>query len=545
MVMSDILTPGRLEDQPFPALAGRIFREGRTGGLALESGGRRRTVWFLGGNPVAVVSEDPGDHLARFLLEHGRIDDSQYARLLTLPETRGGIARADFLPKEALNWGVKFRFVHLCYDLFRWEEGDFVFEEGSPPRDLFLLKVPARALIVKGVANLGRGRLLDLAPDDALLAPGEVAPEQARYLGPDEHRLLEACVPGSTVADVLASSAGDPEQTRALVYALSCLGLVSLAPSRPFRAPEEDDAAFALEEPAAAAAEVASVPEGRGGDDAGFELPTEDVGTAAATATDLEAALAEATRGERFPVPETPAAGPVRSFDESFSAEGADEPPPPLRRQLLTKIRKAPVAQRESRLPRLAGIALGAVGASAIIGAAAWWWLGGEEPQPPVPLARVVPPAPPTPAAQPQQVAPAPAPPVVPPLATAPVPVAAPSQAVLTDRYRNGLGIFRAGDLDGAAAIWEDVLALDHRDEFTVLLLTACQQDTVRDIQKALANRRLFLVPRQVKGRNCFRVCVDTFGSRDAATRALASLPSEFRAAGAAVRPVADVLSNR
>jgi septal ring-binding cell division protein DamX len=111
-----------------------------------------------------------------------------------------------------------------------------------------------------------------------------------------------------------------------------------------------------------------------------------------------------------------------------------------------------------------------------------------------------------------------------------------------SDRYRNGLDVMRAGDLDGAAAIWEDLLALEHRDAFTLLLLTACQRETIQDAYKALPSRKLYLVPKQVNGRNCFRVCADTFGSRDAAAQGLAALPTEFRSAGASVRPVADVL---
>jgi hypothetical protein len=549
MPMSDVLTPGRLEDQPFPALAGRIFREGRTGGLTIESGARRRTVWFLGGNPVAVVSEDPGDHLARFLLEHGRISEDEYARLAALPETRDGIARADFLPKEALNWIVKFRFVNLCYELFRWEEGDYSFAEGSPPRELFLLKVPAHALVIKGVGHLGRARLIDLAPDGALIAAGEISPEQARYLGPAEHRLLEACVPGSTVAAVLATAADDPEQTRALVYALACLGLVSLSPSPAFRAPEEDDAAFALEEPAGAAADAYSLPESADRDDSGFRPPLDAV-TGSTTAGELEAALDAAAGSGRFRPDEAPSSGRLGSFDESFSSESIEQAATPLRKVVTARARETARAPRGSRLPRLAGIALGAVAACAIVGIAAWWWVGGEEPPAPVPtpVRRT---APPTPAPVPPPVAPSPAPPtppLAPPVATSPIPTApsVPQQRpVLTDRYRNGLDVFRAGDIDGAAAIWEDLLALEHRDAFTLLLLTACQQDTILDIQKALSSRRLFLVPRQVKGRNCFRVCVDTFSSRDAAARALAGLPAEFRAAGAAVRPVADVVTKR
>ena len=110
------------------------------------------------------------------------------------------------------------------------------------------------------------------------------------------------------------------------------------------------------------------------------------------------------------------------------------------------------------------------------------------------------------------------------------------------DRYRNGLEIFRAGDLAGAAAIWEALLAEEHRGAFTLQLLTACQHDTIREAQRSLGAQDLYLVTKKVNGRVCYRICAGTFASREAAGRALAGLPGEYRTAGASVRPVADVL---
>jgi len=110
------------------------------------------------------------------------------------------------------------------------------------------------------------------------------------------------------------------------------------------------------------------------------------------------------------------------------------------------------------------------------------------------------------------------------------------------DRYGTALEIFRAGDVDGAAAIWEALLAEEHRGAFTLQILTACQHDTVRDAQRSLSTQELYLVTKKVNGRLCYRICLGTFDSREAAGRALAGLPGEYRTAGATVRPVADVL---
>lgn len=119
----------------------------------------------------------------------------------------------------------------------------------------------------------------------------------------------------------------------------------------------------------------------------------------------------------------------------------------------------------------------------------------------------------------------------------------APPAAGGGDRYRNGLDVFRAGDLDGAAAIWEGLLAESHRAAFTVSLMTACQAETIRNAQQALSPKDLYLVPKKVNGRSCYRVCVGVWATRDEAGKALASLPQPYRSEGATVKPVADVLN--
>jgi septal ring-binding cell division protein DamX len=125
----------------------------------------------------------------------------------------------------------------------------------------------------------------------------------------------------------------------------------------------------------------------------------------------------------------------------------------------------------------------------------------------------------------------------------APHPPAAAPAARGADRYRNALEIFRAGDFDGAAAIWEALLAEEHRGAFTVQILTACQHGTIAEAQRALGGHELYLVSKRMDGRVCYRVCVDTFDSREAAGRALAGLPPGLRGGGAAVRPIADILT--
>jgi hypothetical protein len=266
-----------------------------------------------------------------------------------------------------------------------------------------------------------------------------------------------------------------------------------------------------------------------------------------------------------FPFADGPGQGSFGSFGQDESLGHQDTPPDPPGGHKQAPLAPAKNAGRRFHLPRIVGIGVGSLAAAGIIGFAGWWWMGDSEPPPPTVKPPVKRPAPatgapvaavPAPAPAPITQAPAPtpitqasAPPT--PLATlppAPATVNPASRAATVspgasaaDRYRRGLEIFRAGDLTGAAAVWEALLADEHRGAFTLQLLTACQHDTIKDAQRSLGAQNLFLVTKKVNGRVCYRICVGTFESREAAGRALAGLPGEYRTAGA-VRPVADVL---
>ena len=548
--MDDDLGSGRLEEQQFAALAGRIFREGRSGELSLVSGHRRRCVWFLGGNPVAVVSDSPQDHVAQFLLEHGRIDTYGARRLALLPETRSGVGSVEFLAKEALNWGVKFRFVNLCYDLFRWQEGEYAFREGIPPKNLFLLKVPAHSLIFKGIEHLDTAVVVAAVPDASVFLPGPVSAAEARYLGPDERRLLDECRPGRTVAAVLGDAGEDEERFRRRIYAFVCLGLMVLAREPDIATAVGQEAGdhqaggakFELaesEESAAASPDDSTTAVGEPVEMPQSTPPPTYFSAAPAPEPPPFTFASRETVSEAVPANESRFAGAVTSLPASVPQVGTEPPiavPPsapgsPSERYIT-------VAGRRST-PRLVGIAAGALAALAIIGAVSWW-MGSDQATPPDPPA---PSRQPVPAQTSPQPAPAPAPPPPPAGQVPALKSGSPAPSPDGDRYRRGLEAFRAGDLSGSAAIWEALLAEDRRDGFTIQLQTACQPQSIRKVQRALDPTEIFLVGKKVNGRDCYRVCVGRFGSRESAAASLAGLPGEFRSSGAMVRAIRDVLA--
>jgi len=354
--MTEMALNGRLEDTPLAEVAGGLFQNGKTGRLVLTSKERSRQVVFYEGSPVAVLSDDPKDHIGHFLTLKGKVSQEEGARLQELPETKEALQSADFLTKEVLTWGLKFRFVNLAYDLFRWDEGTWSFEESPPPKDVFLMKVPTPTLVTKGVKYMSPSLLMKRIPSDKVIGPGTLPRDEATFLTDEEKTLLEHCTEGKRIQEVIEAEVADPVRTRELFYVLLALGLVSATTPPPEAPPEAspepvvDDAAdetpedlvFSPEEPAAPAEEA----------EGSFEIERHTYGepeTPAAKSEGEKPALigAEEELQPEAPAPpdglETPETLQLLGGDEEPDAPGLEIPAPPETEA------KAPLSPEASR----------------------------------------------------------------------------------------------------------------------------------------------------------------------------------------------------
>jgi septal ring-binding cell division protein DamX len=98
--------------------------------------------------------------------------------------------------------------------------------------------------------------------------------------------------------------------------------------------------------------------------------------------------------------------------------------------------------------------------------------------------------------------------------------------------------------LPEAARGFVSTLSTGARGRMSVQLLVACAPETV---QKAVANvpsDELFILPVNLKGRACYRLCWGAYDTRQGAEAALAGLPAYFRQGGTTPRlqPLAELL---
>jgi len=307
---------GNLPETPFAEIAGVLYREKRSGSLTLSSGERARTVVFYEGSPVAVVSPDPRDHVAHILAAKGKISQDDAGKLQDCPMTKSALQSAEFIDRDTLTWGLKFRFVNLCYDVFRWIEGTYSFEEGPPPRDIFLMKVPTPVLLARGVKYMPPSALMGRVPSELAVERMGGESGDVDSLGEEEKGLAALCREGVSVGEIIDASGLKPPRAREILYVLQILGDLVLRPPAPSGAGE-----------IGTTGDVPPVPEEK------EEEPAFEIERHSYDAEPAEAEAALSGEGEPGPSPE-------QGFQEAFTANGAggEEGPTPAPREGLAPI---------------------------------------------------------------------------------------------------------------------------------------------------------------------------------------------------------------
>jgi hypothetical protein len=160
----------------------------------------------------------------------------------------------------------------------------------------------------------------------------------------------------------------------------------------------------------------------------------------------------------------------------------------------------------------------------------------------PAPDAAATPSPPATAAAVPATPRPATPAPTPTPVAATPTPAPAPPSTA--GSAATALGLLRQGDLANSARGFLAALSPGSGGRYSIQALVACAPETV---QKAVANvsgEDLFILPVDLEGRACYRVCWGLYESKEGAEAAIAGLPAYFRQGGVRPRvtPLGDLL---
>jgi septal ring-binding cell division protein DamX len=148
-----------------------------------------------------------------------------------------------------------------------------------------------------------------------------------------------------------------------------------------------------------------------------------------------------------------------------------------------------------------------------------------------------------TPSATPTP-APAATPVPTPTPAARPTPTPRPTPAAGPPPGGDARALLTQGALPDAARAFAAQMTPRASGRFSLQVLVACAPENVQKAVAAVPAGELFILPVDVKGRACYRLCWGVYDNRPAAEAALSSLPAYFRQGGATPRlsPLAELL---
>ncbi|UCG60600.1 MAG: DUF4388 domain-containing protein [Candidatus Zixiibacteriota bacterium] len=170
---------GNLKTVSFPDILQLLATGKKTGILEVKTSTRQKEVAFKDGNIIYASSVNTSeDLLGNMLLRRGKITKTELDRAISLHKQTGrqlGTTLIDMnlFQKEEIAECLKLQIEEIVYNLFSWQEGDFVFHENAAPANVpFLIELNTMNVIMEGTRRIDEWMEIQkvLPPDDVVLA---------------------------------------------------------------------------------------------------------------------------------------------------------------------------------------------------------------------------------------------------------------------------------------------------------------------------------------------------------------------------------------
>ena len=228
---------GNLKTVSFPDILQLLATGKKTGLLQVVTGARQKEVAFREGNVIyASAINSTEDLLGNLLLKRGKISKVDLDRAISLHKQTGRqlgatLVDLDFFEKEEIVECLKLQIEEIVYNLFSWQEGDFKFAEGAPPKKmLFAIELNTMNIIMEGTRRIDEWvEIQKVLPPDDIMLKLSLTPKTKKdeiTLCLDEFRLISLINGERTLPDLVALSPMGEFPTCRAVYKLIVGGLV-------------------------------------------------------------------------------------------------------------------------------------------------------------------------------------------------------------------------------------------------------------------------------------------------------------------------------
>jgi hypothetical protein len=371
---------GNLRDFSLPDVFQLVTLSGKTGVLRIKRDDAEGSVWFRDGEIFFAQSDWHREPLGTRLVAAGKITPSALSKALEVQKGEGADGRRlgqilqdeGYITDKVLEAFVQEQIQDTIFDLFRWDSGDFDFEQlESPPVEDIGLSVSIENVVMEGSRRLEEwNRIKKKIPSMGIVFKMATAPGEGTFdisLKPAEWNLLLK-VDGTRSVEELARDFDRTDfEVARVIYGLFSAGLLEVATDEEA---EKLRAERAELESRIAKMDEARAAEGETAKTAALERETQAVAEAEARSAAAEAAApaveepaptaapaeeaAEAEHVTEEPAflsaPEAANAEDMAVFEEMMGAvlQTPAEAPPEVEPQPAVEVEPEPVAEPEA-----------------------------------------------------------------------------------------------------------------------------------------------------------------------------------------------------
>lgn len=197
----------------------------KTGTLHVRRLSTRKRIVFKDGVVHSSSSNDPRETLGQFLVRDGLISEEQLFKALLQQEESGSLlgillVSDGLLTPEQLKRTLRAKAEQIIYELFLWDEGSFVFQEGLLPRHVPMnLETDTLAVVREGIQRRKRWQRIrerfGAADVTFKVLTAAQPPEE-----PVQRALFEMAAAGKTLAEISLHSRRSEFETAEYLFAL-------------------------------------------------------------------------------------------------------------------------------------------------------------------------------------------------------------------------------------------------------------------------------------------------------------------------------------
>jgi hypothetical protein len=173
---------GRLETMSLAELLQWLANGRQTGTLVVDNGSVEKKIYLREGRVLSSSSSDPRGFLGHFLVSKGVISEDDLAKAMAIQEEQDKLlgeilVEGGAIEQEMLDHMLRLKAEENIYDIFSWEQGDFVFHDGELPEyELVPMSANITGLVMEGMRRIDMAREMEKLIPSTQCVPVSVAP---------------------------------------------------------------------------------------------------------------------------------------------------------------------------------------------------------------------------------------------------------------------------------------------------------------------------------------------------------------------------------